>query len=69
MPNIIDIEGIGQTYAKKLSGIGRNTTEDLLKEGATAKGHKDMNTKKRFIESTMIPRKDKNERSKKLLCL
>jgi predicted flap endonuclease-1-like 5' DNA nuclease len=40
MPSIIDIEGIGPKYAKKLSEIGIKTTEALLKQGATPKGRK-----------------------------
>ena len=35
---IIDVEGIGASYAEKLEKIGIKTTDDLLKEGATAKG-------------------------------
>jgi predicted flap endonuclease-1-like 5' DNA nuclease len=38
MTKISDIEGIGSTYAQKLSGIGISTTEALLKQGATKKG-------------------------------
>jgi predicted flap endonuclease-1-like 5' DNA nuclease len=40
MPSIIDIEGIGPQYAKKLSEISIKTTEALLKQGATPKGRK-----------------------------
>ena len=40
MPSLIDIEGIGPQYAKKLSEIGIKTTEALLKQGATPKGRK-----------------------------
>ncbi len=40
MPSIIDVEGIGKEYAKKLAAIGIKTTEALLKQGATAKGRK-----------------------------
>ncbi len=35
---IIDIEGIGPTYAAKLSKIGIRTTDALLKKGATPEG-------------------------------
>ncbi|MCI5777136.1 MAG: DUF4332 domain-containing protein [Bacteroidales bacterium] len=35
---IIDIEGIGETYAQKLEAIGIKTTDDLLREGATSNG-------------------------------
>jgi predicted flap endonuclease-1-like 5' DNA nuclease len=37
---IIDIEGIGPAYAKKLAKSGLRTVEGLLKMGATAKGRK-----------------------------
>jgi predicted flap endonuclease-1-like 5' DNA nuclease len=37
---IIDIEGIGSAYAKKLAKAGLRTVEGLLKMGATAKGRK-----------------------------
>ncbi len=35
---VIDIEGIGPTYAEKLGTIGILTTGDLLEKGATKKG-------------------------------
>ncbi len=40
MPSIIDVEGIGKEYAKKLATVGIKTTDALLKQGATAKGRK-----------------------------
>lgn len=40
MASIIDIEGIGSEYKKKLAAIGIKTTEALLKQGATPKGRK-----------------------------
>jgi len=40
MPSIMDIEGIGKEYAKKLAEIGIKTTEALLNQGATPKGRK-----------------------------
>ena len=40
--NILAIEGIGKTYAKKLSSVGINTTEALLKSTATKKGRKSL---------------------------
>ena len=36
--NIIDIEGIGPTYAEKLKAVDINTVEALLEKGATRKG-------------------------------
>jgi len=38
MTKIIDIEGVGPAYAKKLSAKGYKTVEGLLKKGATPKG-------------------------------
>ena len=38
MARIIDIEGIGETYAQKLMGVGITTTETLLDKGASAAG-------------------------------
>ena len=37
---IVDIEGIGPVYAKKLQKIGIRTTGALLKKGATPDGRK-----------------------------
>jgi predicted flap endonuclease-1-like 5' DNA nuclease len=39
---IIDIEGIGKTYATKLNKIGIRTVENLLKQGASPKARKDL---------------------------
>jgi predicted flap endonuclease-1-like 5' DNA nuclease len=35
---VVDIEGIGPTYAEKLGTLGIMTTSDLLEKGATKKG-------------------------------
>ncbi len=35
---IVDVEGIGPTYAAKLQKAGVHTTDDLLKQGAAPKG-------------------------------
>jgi predicted flap endonuclease-1-like 5' DNA nuclease len=45
MTSIVDIEGIGPQYAKKLSENGIKTTETLLKQGATPKGRKEIEDK------------------------
>ena len=37
---IIDVEGIGEVYAKKLIAVGIETVEDLLKECAKPAGRK-----------------------------
>jgi len=42
MPSIIDIEGIGPVYKKKLKAIGVATTEKLLELGGTPKGRKNL---------------------------
>jgi predicted flap endonuclease-1-like 5' DNA nuclease len=42
MAKIVDIEGIGKKYAKTLKGAGIATTGQLLKQGATAKGRKEL---------------------------
>lgn len=42
MAKIIDIEGIGPAYAKKLASAGVSTTGKLLKIAADASGRKDL---------------------------
>jgi predicted flap endonuclease-1-like 5' DNA nuclease len=42
MAKIIDVEGIGPVYAKKLIAVGITTTNKLLKKGATPKGRKEL---------------------------
>ena len=42
MAKIIDVEGIGPKYADKLQKVGLNTTDVLLKAGATPKGRKEL---------------------------
>ena len=42
MAKIIDIEGIGPAYAKKLAGAGVSTTGKLLAIAADAAGRKDL---------------------------
>jgi predicted flap endonuclease-1-like 5' DNA nuclease len=39
---VIDIEGIGPAYAAKLAKAGIRTVEGLLKNGASAKGRKEI---------------------------
>lgn len=39
---IIDIEGIGPSYTKKLKKIGINRTDQLLERGASPKGRKQL---------------------------
>jgi predicted flap endonuclease-1-like 5' DNA nuclease len=42
MTKLVDIEGIGATYAAKLQEAGVTTQEKLLEVGATAKGRRDL---------------------------
>ncbi len=42
MTSLIEVEGIGEKYAKKLGDIGIKTVESLLKEGKTPKGRKEI---------------------------
>jgi predicted flap endonuclease-1-like 5' DNA nuclease len=42
MTKIIDIEGIGEIYAKKLGDIGIKTVETLLEKGASRKGRREI---------------------------
>ncbi len=38
MSSIVDIEGVGESYAEKLKAIGLTTVEELLKQGAQPAG-------------------------------
>jgi predicted flap endonuclease-1-like 5' DNA nuclease len=40
--NVVDVEGIGPTYAGQLESAGVRTTDDLLKRGASPKGRADL---------------------------
>ena len=53
MARIIDIEGIGPTYASRLKRVGINTTERLLKVAAHRQGRKDL-AKLASISETLI---------------
>lgn len=53
MPSIIDIEGIGAAYKKKLKAAGIATTEKLLEVAATPKGRKEL-AEKTGISDTLI---------------
>jgi predicted flap endonuclease-1-like 5' DNA nuclease len=44
-PSIKDIEGIGETYKKKLNAVGVKTTDRLLEVGKTPKGRKELEQK------------------------
>lgn len=45
MTKLLTIEGIGETYGKKLVNIGITTVEKLLEKGATPKGRKEISEK------------------------
>ena len=53
MTKLIDIEGIGPVYAKKLQAAGVLSVEGLLKEGATPKGREGL-AKKAGIDKGLI---------------
>jgi predicted flap endonuclease-1-like 5' DNA nuclease len=42
MKNIVDIEGVGEVYAKKLTDAGIKSVEQLLESGATPKGRDEL---------------------------
>lgn len=52
---VVDIEGVGESYATKLNEAGVFTVEDLLEAGATAKGRDDL-AEKTGISSKLILR-------------
>src|SRR5262245_50693378 len=55
MKNIIDIEGVGEVYAKKLTEAGIKTVEQLLERGATPKGRDEL-AEKTGISSSLLLR-------------
>lgn len=54
MTAILEVEGIGEAYAKKLLKIGIKTVEKLLAEGATPKGRKGIADKTGIAESLVL---------------
>jgi len=42
MASLLDVEGIGKTYAEKLKEIGIRSTDALLEKGSTPKGRKEI---------------------------
>jgi predicted flap endonuclease-1-like 5' DNA nuclease len=42
MTSLLKVEGIGETYAGKLTAIGISTTQALLDKGSTPKGRKEI---------------------------
>jgi len=54
MAKIIDIEGIGESYAEKLKQAGIPTTKKLLEQGASSKGRKDIAEKADISEKLIL---------------
>ncbi len=54
MANVVDIEGVGPAYAKKLEAAGVKTTDELLKMGATPKGRKELAEKSGITETLIL---------------
>ncbi|MEM2109082.1 MAG: DUF4332 domain-containing protein [Candidatus Odinarchaeota archaeon] len=54
MTKIIEIEGIGPSYAKKLSDAGVKTVETLLKVGATRNGRKELANKTGIADNLIL---------------
>ena len=54
MTKISDIEGIGGTYAQKLTEIDIKTVEVLLKQGATKKGRKEIAEKSAIADKLIL---------------
>src|SRR4029079_16844605 len=53
MSSVVEIEGVGEAHAAKLTGAGVATTEALLSEGATAAGRKALADKTGISQSLM----------------
>jgi predicted flap endonuclease-1-like 5' DNA nuclease len=53
MTKLVDIEGVGPTYASKLEAAGVKDAEALLKMGAAPKGRKEL-AEKSGIDATLI---------------
>jgi predicted flap endonuclease-1-like 5' DNA nuclease len=54
MPKIMDIEGVGPAFAKKLEAAGVKTVADLLKKGAAPAGRKELAAKTGIAETTIL---------------
>ena len=54
MAKLVDIEGVGETYAQKLKAAGIPTTEALLEKGATPKGRKEIADKSGISEKLVL---------------
>jgi predicted flap endonuclease-1-like 5' DNA nuclease len=49
-----EIEGIGQTYARRLNAAGVNTTDELLEFGGTKQGRKELSERTKISETVLL---------------
>jgi predicted flap endonuclease-1-like 5' DNA nuclease len=54
MTSILEIEGVGEAYAKKLKDFGIASTEALLEKGATPKGRKEIAEKTGISDNLIL---------------
>jgi len=54
MAQILEVEGIGPVYAKKLAVVGITTTNKLLKMGATPKGREELAEKSGISKDLLL---------------
>jgi predicted flap endonuclease-1-like 5' DNA nuclease len=54
MASVVEIEGVGEAHAAKLSGAGVPTTDVLLSEGATPAGRKALADKTGISEALIL---------------
>ncbi len=54
MAKLDEIEGIGKTYAARLSAIGIQNTNDLIEKGATPTGRKEIAEKSGISEKLIL---------------
>ena len=54
MTALLDIEGIGESYAAKLAAVGATTVEKLLKMGSTPKGRKELAEKSKISNALIL---------------
>ena len=54
MSKLIDIEGIRSSYAQKLNDAGVTSIQNLLKQGSTAKGRKEIAEKSGINEKQIL---------------
>lgn len=54
MVSIMDVEGIGEKYADKFKAMGIHTTDNLLEQGGTSKGRKEIAEKTGISEKEIL---------------